>query len=156
MTRTRICAVALVAIISVFPACDSLTDVINEAAGGLPQRWLLVNDAQQSAIVVVTPFTNSGTFSETSDSPGWWSQWPGGQMRIPLSGTVSHTGGNDRWSFTITVQNGSVSLLGGGEGWMDGKYPTAVTAFGHVEGTLRTPGGTQNVTGSWRGYLDNR
>jgi len=36
------------------------------------QVWKLTNDAVHVAKAMVTPFTYSGTFSETCDSAGWW------------------------------------------------------------------------------------
>jgi len=135
------------------PGCKSLTDASSSAGA---QKWDLVNDAGDIATVVVTPFTNSGTFSETSGNAHWWMRYPGGQMQIPVSGTVSHTSQGDHWYFTFSIQDGGVSLQGHGEGYSDGNFPNAVTAEGTTTGVATAPGmGSQTVTGSWRGYLNN-
>jgi len=114
------------------------------------QIWHMVNDAGEIAEVVITPFTYSGTFSETDNSQHWYMSYPGGRMRIPVSGTISHTSQGDHWYFTITIQNGGVSLLGTGEGYSNGNFPDALTASGTVRGVATAPSmGSQNVNGSW-------
>lgn len=156
MSYTRLMkAVAIPSLLLLISGCD-LQSLTGTSSKNQPQKWELINDANQVATVVVTPFTNSGTFAETSGSAGWWINYGSFQVRIPVSGTISHTSQGDHWYFTITVTSGSVSLLGQGEGYSDGNYPNAVTAQGTTRGTLRDPGGTQAVTGSWRGYLNNR
>ena len=123
-------------------SCNLVSSLKTDATG---QTWLLTNDAGQVATVVVTPFTNSGTFSETSGSAGWWIDYTnvgGTRVRIPVSGTISHTSPGDHWYFTVTVMSGSVRLLGTGEGYSNGNYPNASGASGTLKGTLTDPGGT--------------
>jgi len=127
MKRTLV--ISLAAMWAVNIGC-SLFNISNS----LPQKWDMVNDAGETAIVTVSPFTYSGTFSETSDSPGWYMTYPGGSLRIPISGTISHFSQGDHWSFAITVQSGGVSLLGSGEGYSNGNFPNATTASGTVHG----------------------
>jgi len=118
------------------------------------QGWTLTNDAGDVAYVLVKPFTNSGTFTEASNSPGWWLYDSGGNRaaRIPMNGTVSHAGQYDRWSFTITVQGGGMRITGTGEGQTtDGIYPNARHVKGTTTGTATSPMGSQNVSGTWTG-----
>jgi hypothetical protein len=114
------------------------------------QIWNMVSGDGQIATVTVTPFTTaSGTFSETSNSTGWWMVYPGGQLRIPVNGTISHTSQGDHWYWTITIQSPGVSFLGYGEGYSNGNFPNANSAGGVVKGTQTVPGYTQQVNGSW-------
>ncbi len=119
------------------------------------QVWYLTNDAGQVATVIVTPFTNSGTFSESSSSAGWWMNIPGvNPMRLPLSGTVAHSSGGDLWSFTITVAQGSVSTQTHSDGTANGNFPYATHVSGTVSGTVTTPmDGAKSVSGNWYGDL---
>jgi len=120
---------------------------------GSPQVWDLTNDAGQVATVTVTPFAASGTFSETSDSAGWFVNIPGVQpINLPLSGTIVHDSQGDRWSFTLTVMQGSVSILGQGEGTANGNFPNANAITGTLSAVIKTPMDTgQQVTGRWVG-----
>ena len=123
---------------------------------GTTQIWHMVNDAGEIAEVEISPFTNSGTFSETGNSTHWYMSYPGGKMRIPVSGTISHTSQGDHWYFTINIQNGGVSLIGTGEGYSNGNFPDAGSASGTVRGVATAPSmGSQNVTGSWTATRSN-
>lgn len=137
-------------------ACEPLTDSgSGSSTANLPtQGWTLTNDAGDVAYVLVKPFINSGTFTEASNSPGWWVYDTGGNkaVRIPMNGTVSHAGQYDRWSFTITVAGGGYRITGTGEGQTtDGIYPDARHIKGTTSGTATSPMGSQHVTGTWTG-----
>ena len=115
-----------------------------------PQTWTVVSDWGPTAIVVVSPFTYSGTFNETDTSPGWrtWHHLCDSTgavidsvlMRIPVNGTISHSGAGDAWSFTITVMNSGVSYTGSGEGYSDGNFPDAATANGTYSVSMNAEG----------------
>lgn len=125
------------------------------------QSWLLTNDYGDVAKVLVQPFTYSGTFSETSDSTGWWLYDSGGNAvaRIPMNGTIVHDNPYDRWSFTVTASGGGMTLTGQGEGTANGTmFPsleggsTAATGVnGTLTGTVTSPMGDQPVSGVWTG-----
>lgn len=119
----------------------------------LPQVWELTAGAQgeqggQVAKVTVSPFTNSGTFSETSDSPGWWMFGATGErlFRLPVGGNIVHTGAGDRWSFVgLGGAGGDYQTLGRGEGTANGQFPNATAVTGTI--TLTTTGPPSGLTG---------
>ncbi len=117
------------------------------------QGWTLTNDAGQVAYVTVAPFTNSGTFTETSSSPGWWVLDSSGNpaVRIPVNGTISHAGETDTWDFTVTVQGGGMQVTGQGTGTADGNYPAATQVQGTLVGTVTSPMGSQQTSDTWTG-----
>jgi hypothetical protein len=127
------------------------------------QVWILTNDAGDVAKVIVQPFTYSGTFTETSDSPHWWLYDSGGNpvAQIPLEGTIVHDNPYDRWSFTITASGGGMTLTGQGEGSANGTmFPEleggtvqATQVNGTVTGTVTSPMGDQPVSGTWSGVM---
>lgn len=130
-----------------------------------PQTWTILSDWGPTAIVVVSPFTYSGTFNETDTSPGWqtWHRLCDSTgvvidsvlMRIPLSGTISHFGDGDAWSFTITVMNRGVSYTGSGEGYSDGNFPDAATAEGTYSVSMNAEGYEPGqVSGTWTAYRE--
>jgi hypothetical protein len=136
--------------------CEEITNSGSASStDNLPtQGWTLTNDAGDVAYVLVKPFINSGTFTEQSNSPGWWLYDSGGNRvaKIPMNGTVSHAGQYDRWSFTITVQGGGMRITGTGEGQTtDGIYPNARNIKGTTTGTATSPMGSQHVSGTWTG-----
>ncbi len=117
------------------------------------QGWTLTNDAGQVAYVTVAPFTNSGTFTETSSSPGWWVMDSSGNptVRIPLNGTISHSGTYDTWDFSVTVQGGGMQVTGQGTGTSDGNYPAANQVQGTLDGTVTSPMGSEQTSDTWTG-----
>lgn len=117
------------------------------------QGWTLTNDAGQVAYVTVTPFTNSGTFTETSSSPGWWVMDSSGNpaVRIPLNGTISHSGQYDTWDFNVTVQGGGMQVTGQGTGTANGNYPAANQVQGTLDGTVTSPMGSEQTSDTWTG-----
>ena len=116
------------------------------------QTWELTNETGDIAIVAVTPFTNSGTFSETDDSPGWFVRMPGLTYRLHVGGNIVHTSGGDRWSFVgLTGGAGNAQTLGQGEGTANGQFPNATAVSGTLTLTTQTPIGTQTGTANWWG-----
>jgi len=117
------------------------------------QGWTLTNDAGQVAYVTVAPFTNSGTFTEASNSPGWWLLDSSGNpvARIPVNGTISHSGQYDTWDFTVTVQGGGMEVTGQGTGTANGNYPNATEVQGTLTGTATSPLGTEPTSDTWSG-----
>ncbi len=119
------------------------------------QKWDL--NMFGDAYVTVPPFTNSGAFSETSDSPGWHLSDMVGQnrVRVPVSGMISHTASGDVWSFTITVANNGLTWTAHGTGTADGSFPNAMSVAGTVTGVLCQPpsagGGCSNETHHFMG-----
>jgi hypothetical protein len=125
----------------------------NGGGGGSGQVWDLYNDRGDRARVLVRPFTNSGTFTETGDSPHWWLYDPSGNKvaRVPVEGTIVHDSPYDRWSFQTMVSGGGISLTGRGEGTANGNYPGANRVDGRLTGTATSPLGAQQVSGTWYG-----
>lgn len=117
------------------------------------QGWTLTNDAGQVAYVTVAPFTYSGTFTETSSSPGWWVMDSSGNptVRIPLNGTISHSGQYDTWDFNVTVQGGGMQVTGQGTGTANGNYPAATQVQGTLDGTVTSPMGSEQTSDTWTG-----
>jgi hypothetical protein len=102
------------------------------------QVWELTDDAGQTVRVAIYPFTYSGTFNETSDSPGWYiSCEDGGSVRIPVSGTIAHNGDTDSWTFTFSLGSCGCTVQGQGEG------TSLVNASG-----VSVVGGTYTMTSS--------
>jgi len=118
------------------------------------QVWELKTPMGDVARVVVSPFTNSGTFTETSDSPGWWMYDPSGNKsyRLHVGGNVSHAGGYDRWTFVgLSGSGGGWQTLGRGEGTTDRPFPGANVVSGTLTLTTQTPMGTNSPSGAWSG-----
>jgi len=119
------------------------------------QVWQLTEqEGGQVATVTVSPFTYSGTFSETSDSPGWWIFGTTGQplFRLPVGGNIVHNGAVDRWSFVgLAGSGGGYQTIGNGEGTTDRPFPNATTVNGTVTITTQSPLGTVGGTVNWSG-----
>jgi hypothetical protein len=150
MTRTG--RLSLAAVVVFLLGCPTSPKDASPTAANqtLPQRWEMISQDGQIATVLVTPFVYSGTFSETSTSAGWFISWPGGKARIPLTGTIAHTSRGDHWSFSYTIMTSGVSLLGSGEAYSNGNFPTATTASGTIRGTYKFPGDIpRDVSGTW-------
>ena len=122
------------------------------------QVWTLYSDWGDVAVVTVQPFTNSGTFTETSGSAGWWLHDNTGTpvARMPMNGTIVHDGDHDRWSFTVTVSGGGMKLTGQGVGTTNAPYPVgSAISNGSVSGTVISsldPQGA-SVSSQWLAYL---
>jgi hypothetical protein len=121
---------------------------------GPTQGWTLTNDAGDVAYVIVKPFTYCGTFTEASNSPGWWlyDSFSRKVARIPVSGSICHAGGYDTWDFTMTVSGGGMMVTAQGTGkTTDGIYPSAQHVTGTIDGTATSPAGSQHVHNTWGG-----
>ena len=117
-----------------------------------PQVWELRSSDGQIATVAITPFVNSGTFSETSDRAGWFVNIPGANpIRLPVSGSIVHDSTGDRWEFTQSVAQGGVLIQYRDTGTANGQFPSATQVTGTVQGTITTPMGSQTVSGTWSG-----
>ena len=143
MKGIRLCTILLVALTG---GCDIL-DVIDES----PQTWTLLNSAGQLATVVVSPFTNSGTFGEVSDSPGWFVDVGGCEFRLNVGGNITHTGQGDHWTFVgLTGSGCGAQVLGTGEGFANGSFPDANQLQGGTLSLTQTdPLGTATRNGTW-------
>ncbi|MBI3511693.1 MAG: hypothetical protein HY064_13610 [Bacteroidetes bacterium] len=105
-------------------AAFALCGALNAQAGA--QKWKLTDDAGQVAYVTIYPFTYSGTFNETDDSPGWWIGCEGGgSIRIPISGTIAKSDYGDSWTFTISLGGCGCTVQGQAEGNSIGSFPDA-------------------------------
>ena len=143
----RISLLAATSLVLLAASCD-LFEVVDES----PQTWTLLNSAGQTATVVVSPFTNSGTFGETSNSAGWWVDiTPTCSIRLTVGGNITRSSPGDRWTFVSFGGAGcSHQSLGTAEGTANGNFPNANQV---LNGTLfiRTqgPGGDASGTGWW-------
>jgi hypothetical protein len=133
-----------------YPAPD------NSNNGGVvtAQVWHLTNDMGQTATVMVQPFTNSGSFTETSSSTGWWVLDGQGNpvCRLKVGGNIFHEGGGDRWVFVnYGGQGGGYQVLGTAEGVANGNFPYATRVSGTCSGTVHSPMGTVSGQDTWTG-----
>ena len=129
----------------------------------LPQIWdLTFNYDQpgnsQTVEVMVTPFTNSGTFGETDDSQGLWVYDAAGAIcyRLPVGGNIVHDSPGDRWSFVgmsgSSTSCGMQTLGGNTSGMADDKFPCAIFIEGEVTLTHQFSNGTtMTFQVKWRG-----
>ncbi len=150
MSATSVGAIRLLAAGSLFLAASCEIFDPTDPATAL-QTWDLTNDAGQVATVVVSPFTNSGTFGETGDSDGWWVNIGGcDPIRLPVGGNIVHAGPGDRWSFVGLSGSGcGVQIMGTGEGYANGAFPDATSIDnGTLSTVLQGPIPTSG-TGSW-------
>ena len=104
--------------------------------------------------VVVTPFTNSGTFSETSDSQGLWVYDVDGSpcFRMDVGGNIVHDSPGDRWSFVNMGGSGCgfQMLATNSSGTANGNFPDAdYISNGVVSFSVQSPMGTHTATATW-------
>lgn len=121
-----------------------------------PQVWLLTNvQSGDVATVVVQPFTNSGTFEETSSSDGWWMPLPcaTGRERIPVRVTITRTTSGARWTFdSINFSCGSWTVTGNSDGNSSSNIPTATSVSGYIQLNQHDGNGTTYRGGNtWTG-----
>jgi hypothetical protein len=124
-----------------------------------PQIWELTftsGTIVQVVEVVVSPFTNSGTFGETDDSLGLWMFDAGGMMcyRLNVGGNIVHDSPGDRWSFVAMSGSGcGMQTLGGNSsGTANNNFPCAdFIDDGVVTLTTQTPNGTVSAVATWMG-----
>jgi hypothetical protein len=143
---------------------QSATATFNLTGSGGNQVWILdfgpdpvVAGREEVAQVLVTAFTNSGTFSETSSSPGVYMYDPTGtcSYRLSIGGVVSHNGSYDSWTISgVTGAGCGMSTLGSGSGTANGSFPNATIVNGTLTLTTPSPLGTTSNTGNWTGCID--
>jgi hypothetical protein len=136
--------------------CSKVGEDVPAPAASTPQEnqgWTLTNDAGQMAYVMEQPFTYSGVFDETTSSPGWWLLDGIGNkvLRIPVSGTVAHSGNYDTWDFTVTATGGGYRAMGQGTGTTNAPYPDGNTIQGTLVGNVTSPLGTTPTNDTWTG-----
>jgi hypothetical protein len=135
----------LILVIAVAGGCNIV------AVADSPQIWSLQNNAGQVATVVVSPFTNSGTFTETDDSAGWLVDVGGCEFRLNVGGNITHTGQGDHWTFVSFGGSGcNAQALGTAEGYANGDFPNADRVpDGTLSLTQQDPIGTMTRNGTW-------
>jgi hypothetical protein len=113
------------------------------------QEWVLVNEMGDTATVTVPAGTNGSTFTETSDSDGWYVYIPGvNDIRITVGGNIS--GAN--WRFVgMTGGGGNVNVIGNGTGTADTAFPNSSSVAGTVTINTQSPMGSTSGTGTWNG-----
>ena len=143
-------------------SCSAGSLVDSHGTDSSNQTWVLdfgpdpvVAGREETAKVIVSSFTNSGTFSETADSPGVYIYDPTGacHYRLTIGGTVSHAGQNDNWTFVgITGAGCGMQTLGSGGGTANGAFPAATAVGGTLTVTTQSPLGTSHLSGNWTGH----
>jgi hypothetical protein len=126
------------------------------AASDGTQIWNLTNAYNQVATVTVQPSSNGETFSETSDSAGWWCLDLNGShaFRFPVQGAIAYNSSGDVWAFVVTGSGNGFTGKATCVGVANGNYPSATM----VQGTLTldliaTPLGPTSSTIPWTGVL---
>lgn len=126
----------------------------NQTTAGA-QVWELTEaERHQVARVIVSPYTYSGTFSETSDSPGWWIFDTVGNplYKLPVGGNIVHSSQGDIWQFVnFGNAGGGYQTLGRGEGTANGNFPNANAVSGTITFTTQSRLGTVTGTVKWSG-----
>jgi len=124
------------------------------------QTWILnfgegpCSQGQETATVVVEPFTYSGTFSETSNSPGLWVWDPscGCKYRLLfISASIAHNSPGDSWSFTLGGAGCGMQSQGNGSGTANGNFPNATFVNGNATTTTQSPLGQTSGSAAWQG-----
>jgi hypothetical protein len=128
---------------------------------GSAQIWSLdfgpdpvVAGREEIALVSIAPFTNSGTFTETSNSPGvlFYNNDGSCSYRLTIGGTIAHAGQNDTWVFQgVTGSGCGMQSLGSGGGSSVGAYPTSTTAAGTINVTTQSSLPTVTQSAQWQG-----
>lgn len=140
---------------------NGLSSTGNSSSSANSQFWTLnfgpaySGGPNEIAYVAISPFTNSGTFSETSNSPGvyMFNNDRSCSYRLSIGGNVFHNGANDTWQFVGMSGSGcGMQTMGSGGGTANGAYPNATAVGGTVtlttQSSLPTATGTFNWTGS--------
>lgn len=117
------------------------------------QEWVLVNEMGDTATVTVPAGTHGSTFTETSDSNGWYAYIPGmDPIRITVGGNISGT----EWRFVgMTGSGPQVNIIGNGTGTVDAVFPNSNSVSGTVTINTQSPLGATSGTGSWSGSRVN-
>ena len=113
------------------------------------QEWVLVNQAGDSVTVTVPAGTYTSTFTETSNSNGWYVYIPGlDPIRITVGGSIS--GAN--WRFVgMTGSGPQVNCIGNGTGTADAAFPNSSSVSGTVTINTQSPLGATSGAGTWSG-----
>jgi hypothetical protein len=113
------------------------------------QEWTLVNQMGDTATVTVPAGTNGSTFTETSDSNGWYVYIPGmNPIRLSVGGNIN----GDEWSFAgMTGSGPQVNCIGNGGGSADASFPNSTEVSGTVTINTQSPLGSTSGTGYWNG-----
>jgi len=135
----------------------------NNGGNGSAQYWMLdfgpdpvVAGRREQAKVLIQPFTYSGVFDETSDSPGVYVYDPAGtcSYKLSIGGSIGHNSQGDQWLFQgVTGSGCGMSTLGSGGGTSIGSFPNATSAGGTLTLKTMSPLGTTNDSGNWTGSL---
>jgi hypothetical protein len=155
-------------VVSSSPAGCTGTPVLSQSCTYTPpppsssQVWLLnFGDAPcgmglELAKVRVTPFTYSGAFSETSDSPGVyiWGPTCTCSYRLRIGGNVVHSTPYDRWDFVNVGGAGcGMQTLCTVTGTANGNFPNATSVNGSITCTTQSPLGQSTGSGTWQGTM---
>jgi len=113
------------------------------------QEWVLVNQMGDAATVTAPEGSCASTFTETSNSNGWYVYIPGmNPIRLTVGGSIN--GAN--WRFVGLTGNGSqVNCIGNGTGTADAAFPGGNSVSGTVTINTQSPLGATSSTGSWSG-----
>ena len=117
------------------------------------QEWVLVNQMGDTATVKVPAGTLTSTFTETSNSNGWYVYIPGmDPIRITVGGNIS----GDIWTFAgMTGSGPQVNVIGSGTGNADAAFPDSNSVSGTVTINTQSPQGATSGTGTWSGQRAN-
>ncbi len=117
------------------------------------QEWVLVNQMGDTATVKVPAGTLTSTFTETSNSNGWYVYISGmDPIRITVGGSIS--GAN--WRFVSMTGSGpQVNVIGNGTGNADAAFPNSNSVTGTVTINTQSPQGATSGTGTWSGSRTN-
>jgi len=117
------------------------------------QEWVLVNQMGDTATVTVPAGTYTSTFTETSDSNGWYVYISGmTPIRLTIGGSISGA----EWRFVgLTGSGPQVNVIGNGTGTSDAAFPDGNSVSGTVTINTQSPLGATSGTGSWSGSRAN-
>ena len=113
------------------------------------QEWVLVNQAGDSVTVTAPAGTCTSSFTETTDSNGWYVYIPGlDPIRLTVGGSIS----GSNWRFVDLTGGGpQVNVIGSGTGTADSAFPGSSSVSGTVTINTQSPLGATSGTGSWSG-----
>ncbi len=134
----------LLIMVGLFESCDLFKT---------SQEWVLVNPMGDIATVSVPAGTLTSTFTETSNSNGWYVYISGmDPIRITVGGSIS--GAN--WRFSgMTGSGPQVNVIGNGTGTSDVAFPDGNSVSGTVTINTQSPLGATSGTASWSGQRAN-
>ena len=153
---TLIVCIVLLSALLMTPLFAQVTVEASNSTSVSAQVWQLTNDDGQTATIIVQPFTNSGTFTETSDSAGWWMLDNVGNhaFRFNVGGNIFHSSGGDQWDFVNFGGSGDgYQSMGTATGTANGNFPYATTVSGTYTLTTTSGYGTSSGSGTWTGVL---